>query len=494
MTAQNSNVDKQIIIPYSPLPYQRAIHDDPRRFRTVVAGRRVGKTTFAVNELVKIALQRKLRARYWYVAPYYHQAKTIAWEMLLRYVPEGLWAKKPNETELSLTLITGDKLELKGADNPASLEGTGLGGLVTDEIQAIIKWRTLWQNTLRPMLSDYESPAIFIGRPAGFNHFHTLAKTGDHAGIIEGDWIEDGKLDRDFITYRFETEQNCKEHNGGYIPHEEIEAARRQLSPEAFDQEYRARFTKYTGLVYKEFDRAVHVKELQDFRPVYYLRGLDRGFQNPTAVPIVAVNSDGDWYQTHELYAKGLTNPPLSEALNSLNDTAGLRAGGSERTSSEDCVFELCTMDSSAAGDIQELNDLGHDFIAVKKVSGESNQSYVRWKIQKFADRLRTRGNGLPRYFVHPRCSNTIREFETYAWPEQIDGKAPQENPLKLNDHMMDALADLNAMYMHLYEPEEKKPWEGKPAGTYIRPSPDQAVEDENDWGSSMGTEWNDYD
>jgi hypothetical protein len=478
-------VRKTIVIPYTPLAYQRALHDDPHRFRTVVAGRRVGKTTFAINELTKLAIKRRIRSRYWYVAPYYHQAKTIAWEMLLRYVPEELWAKKPNETELSLSLITGDKLELKGADNPASLEGTGLGALVTDEIQAIPKWRTLWQNTLRPMLSDYESPAIFIGRPAGFNHFHTLAKTGDHQGIIEGDWIEEGSRDPDFITYRFETEQNCREHNGGYIPHEEIEAARRQLTPEAFDQEYRARFTKYTGLVYKDFDRSVHVRELPDFRPVFYLRGLDRGFTNPTAVPIVGVDSDGVWYQTHELYAKGLTNPALSQTLNSLTETAGLVGGDSGRGESwDDCPFELCTMDSANAGDIAELNDLGHDFIPVSKETGESTQNYVRWKIQKFAERLRRQDNGQPRYYVHPRCVNTIREFETYAWPEHVDGKNPAENPLKLNDHMMDALADLNAMYMHAYEPEKRHPWDGKLPGTYIRPSVPE--EEENDWNAPM--------
>lgn len=479
---------KTIVIPYRPLPYQRQLHDDLRRFRIVVAGRRVGKTTFAVNELLKLAIKRKLRARYWYIAPYYHQAKTIAWEMLLKYVPQPLWAKKPNETELSIALVTGDKIELKGADNPGSLEGTALGALIVDEIQLIKHWRTLWQNTLRPMLSDYESPGIFIGRPAGFNHFHTLAKMGDHHGIIEGEPIESVQLDPDFITYRFETEQNCREHHGGYIPHEEIEAARREYInwPEAFDQEYRARFTKYTGLVYKEFDRQIHVTELADFRPVYYLRGLDRGFQNPTAVPIIAVNGDGDWYQTHELYAPGLTNPPLSTALHALTEEAGLRVLGT----SDDCPFELCTMDSANAGDIAELNDLGHDFIPVRKEAGEGQQNYVRWKIQKFAERLRVRTDAGPRYYVHPRCTNTIREFETYAWPEAIEGKAQAENPLKLHDHMMDALADLNAMYMHVYEPIEKKPWDGKLPGTYVPPSPVvKPDDDENDWGQQVSWE-----
>ncbi|HSD98933.1 MAG TPA: terminase family protein [Patescibacteria group bacterium] len=159
---------------------------------------------------------------------------------------------------LSLQLINGSKIVLKGADNPTSLEGTTLGALIIDEISAIDYFTSLWKRILRPMLSDYQSPAIFISKPRGYNHFHNLAKQGGHDNIIEGE-VEGVILDPDFITYRFETEQDCQEHNCGYIKHEEIEAARRQLTEESFSQEYLTRFTKYTGLVHKLFARDIHV-------------------------------------------------------------------------------------------------------------------------------------------------------------------------------------------------------------------------------------------
>lgn len=291
---------QRITIPYVPLPYQRILHDDLHRFRTIVASRRVGKTTFSINELIKLAFKRNLPVPYWYVAPYYHQAKTIAWDMLIRYVPPSLWARKPNETSLTIKLVNGASITLKGADNPLSLEGIALGGLIIDEIAAISRFNKLWEYSLRPMLSDYSSPAIFISKPLGFNHFHDLAKKGDHNEIIEGEGSEKVTLDPNYITYRFETEQNCRQHNGGYINHEEIEDAKKQLTSEAFDQEYRARFVSYSGLVHKSFSRLIHV--IDDFEvPLEWkrIRGWDFGSTHPTATVRIAINNDDNWFIEH---------------------------------------------------------------------------------------------------------------------------------------------------------------------------------------------------
>jgi hypothetical protein len=244
-----------------------------------------------------------------------------------------------------------------------------------------------------------------------------------------------------------------------------------------FQQEYMAQFKKFVGLVYPEFEREIHIRKLKDFHAVYWLRGLDRGYRNPTAVPLIAVNKDGIWYQTHEIYQAGLTNPPLAKIIKQM---CGDRA------------FELSTMDSADASDIVDLNDIGNfDFIGVRKESGEKDKSYVRWKIQKFAERLKVKSNGKPSYFIHPRCENTIMEFEKYAYPEtKEDEEQEKEVPLKLHDHMMDALGDLNAMYYHMYEEVEKPEWADKPAGTYIPPAIVEK-EQESGWTSeSSDTFW----
>ena len=79
---------KPIVIPYTPRELQRHLHTNLARFNVVVCHRRFGKTVFAVNELIKSAVQDigsgKRAPRYAYIAPLFKQAKTVAWDELKR--------------------------------------------------------------------------------------------------------------------------------------------------------------------------------------------------------------------------------------------------------------------------------------------------------------------------------------------------------------------------------------------------------------------------
>ncbi|MGA2911446.1 MAG: terminase family protein [Candidatus Levyibacteriota bacterium] len=411
----------KVIINYTPLPYQQKLHDDQHRFRTIVAGRRAGKTTFSVNELLKLAFSRNLQVPYWYVAPYYHQAKTIAWDLLLKYTPKELWKKKPNENELTLQLINGAKIVLKGADNPLSLEGIALGGLIVDEVAAIPHFQSLWEKTLRPMLSDHQSPAIFISKPRGYNIFHTLAKLGDHNGIIEGE-AEGVVLDEDFITYRYETEQNCKDHNGGYIRHEEIEAARRQLTEDAFSQEYLAMFTKFTGLVHKLFSRETHIIPFfeipKDWRRI---RGWDFGSSHPTASLRIAIDPDDNW----------LVEICYKKAELSIDQHV-------ENIQRQDYGFPNVYGygDPSGAQWIREFKNKGINIEAARKDANTSGTNWLQLGIDQINQKLQPREghtvilpNGkvienAPTFFILRTAENQllIEELETLSYKEATDG------------------------------------------------------------------------
>jgi hypothetical protein len=62
------------------------------------------------------------------------------------------WAGKPNETDLSIELISGGTISLRGADNYDSLRGDGLDFLVLDEF-ALMAGQA-WTEVLRPALAD----------------------------------------------------------------------------------------------------------------------------------------------------------------------------------------------------------------------------------------------------------------------------------------------------------------------------------------------------
>ena len=85
-------------------PSQGKVFRCPERFRVLVAGRRFGKTFLALTELVRAAWGPGRKA--WYVAPTYRQAKRVAWKAL-KQMTKLYWARQPNETDLTIELITG---------------------------------------------------------------------------------------------------------------------------------------------------------------------------------------------------------------------------------------------------------------------------------------------------------------------------------------------------------------------------------------------------
>jgi hypothetical protein len=153
----------------------------PARWTVVVAHRRAGKTVAALQRLVAAALEpTKPHARFAFVAPFRHQAKSVAWDYLKRFL-SGIPGTAFNEAELRADLPTGARISLYGADNPDALRGQYLDGVVLDEY-AQIDPRT-WDEVVRPLLADRKGWAIWIGTPQGPNAFARL-----YDGATGPDW------------------------------------------------------------------------------------------------------------------------------------------------------------------------------------------------------------------------------------------------------------------------------------------------------------------
>jgi hypothetical protein len=217
---------------------QWEVFNDPSRFRVVVAGRRFGKTYLSCAELARAGMSQK-NAVCWYIAPTYRMAKEIAWDALKATIPRAHLAKSPNETELSVRLINGSKIALKGADNPDSLRGLGLNFVVPDEFAMLDK--TLWEMVLEPALSDRRGRALFVGTPMGYNWAYDTYLKG--IGEPQPGWK----------SWQFTTLQ------GGNVAPDEIEAKRSSMDPRSFRQEFEASFETLHGRVYDNFDRLLNV-------------------------------------------------------------------------------------------------------------------------------------------------------------------------------------------------------------------------------------------
>ena len=160
---------------------QRQIADADARFRVAVCGRRFGKTHLAIRELAKFA--RFPDKRVVYAAPSYRMAKQIVWKKLKRKLTSLNWVRKVNETELTLELINGSEINLRGLENYDSIRGIGIDFLVIDEVADVDA--EAWYEVLRPTLSDTQGHALFLGTPKGYNWFKDLY---DNAKTKKG-WV-----------------------------------------------------------------------------------------------------------------------------------------------------------------------------------------------------------------------------------------------------------------------------------------------------------------
>ena len=208
---------------YLPRRHQGEVHRALKRFNVLVCHRRFGKTVLCVNELIDRALRLASagvsKPRLAYIAPFYRQAKAVAWDYLKAYtvaVPH----RRVREAELRVDLPGGARITLYGADNPDSLRGLYLDWVVLDEYAQMRPG--LWGEVIRPALADREGGAIFIGTPKGRNQFWEVYTSAER----DPDWHA--------ALYRAS--------ETGIIPTVELEAARRQMTPEQFAQEFECSF------------------------------------------------------------------------------------------------------------------------------------------------------------------------------------------------------------------------------------------------------------
>lgn len=195
-------------------------HMRRERFACIVAHRRAGKTVAAVNDLIDAALRcAKPEPRFAYLAPYFAQAKDVAWNYLKRYTAP-IPGASANESELRVDLPNGARVRLYGADNYDRLRGVYFDGVVLDEFADMDP--RAWTEVVRPALSDRQGWAAFIGTPKGRNAFWEMY---DRATASD-----------DWYTLRLRASAT------GIIPAPELEALKAELSDDEYMREFETSF------------------------------------------------------------------------------------------------------------------------------------------------------------------------------------------------------------------------------------------------------------
>jgi hypothetical protein len=346
---------------------QATIANDSRRFRTAICGRRFGKSHLAMRELSRFAATPDSLVLY--CAPSYRMAKNILWRPLKKKLLSLNWVAKINESELSIELVNGSIIQLRGTENYDSLRGTGNTFIVLDEAADMNP--EVWYEVLRPTLSDTGGSALFLGTPKGMNWLKDIY---DMARVEPEAWA----------SFQYSTLE------GGNVPAAEVESARRDLDEKTFRQEYMATFESYAGLIYYGFGEH-NIGPTPDIEAKdTLLVGLDFNVQPLCAV--VATRKDNHLYVHDEICIDGASTHDLIEEVG--RRWPGHRvevmpdASGAQRRTSSTTTDHIILRNAQWRVNVGRINPAVVDRIAAVNSRLKSTNGQVHVTINKNCKRL----------------------------------------------------------------------------------------------------------
>jgi phage terminase large subunit len=241
-------------------------HKRSQRWAILVCHRRAGKTVASINDLIRRAIKEgKPDGRYFYLCPLYSQAKSVAWDYLLRFSGPAL--RKANQSELWVELVNGAKIRLFGADSPDSLRGNYCDGIVLDEY-ADMKPR-VWGEIIRPALADRGGWATFIGTPKGHNGFWEIYNEAQKSP----EWYS----------------KTLRADQSGLLPQAELEDAQRMMSMNQYEAEFLCSFeAAIMGAYYgQEMRRLTDLERITkvEYDPMFKVStAWDLGYTDSTSI------------------------------------------------------------------------------------------------------------------------------------------------------------------------------------------------------------------
>ena len=347
---------------------QMEIFTSPKRFKIASCGRRFGKSYLAAWVLIIKALQSTSKDVF-YVAPTFQQAKDILWSILKTIGKDVI--KAAHENTATLTLINDRKIYLKGSDRPDTLRGVGLAYVVMDEYASMKQ--EVWEMILRPTLADIKGGALFIGTPAGKNHFYQL-------------WLDAQKkeYEEQWEAFQFNSTDNP------FLDPLEIEAARSTMSTQAFRQEFEATFETFSGGIFKEeWLQYVDDDEFDDkkakaqgnfvisvdpagFEKAQKDRGLKSSKLDETAISVVKISQD-EWLVKDILHGRWGIKETATKILDAAEDVQATTVG-IESGALKNAIMPYIEDEMRMRGRWVNITDVTH--------GGKRKQDRIVWALQ----------------------------------------------------------------------------------------------------------------
>ena len=225
--------------------------------------------------------------------------------------------------------------------------------------------------------------------------------------FIRSDYIQNGRLD--IGTWHFVLDDNP------VLSEAYKNEVKNSHSGVFYDRYVLGKWVLAEGTVYDEFQDTEHIVEPFDIPESWQrIRAVDYGYTNPFVCLWGAVDEDGRLYIYDEYYQSQRLIKEHAEEIKK-------RPGN----------FSITVADHDAQDNAEMRSHGIYTTRATKAVSTG---------IQKVKARLKSHSDGRPRLKVFRNCQNLIREFTTYRWNESKENREEKEEPMKVDDHAMDAL------------------------------------------------------
>jgi phage terminase large subunit-like protein len=439
------------LLAYEPHPKQKAFHESRQQVKAFLGGNRSGKTTAGIlDDLIQAvdedALPDHLKPYKRWQPPFHCRIivpdftstlEGVIFQKLREWSPRGqlvgdAFDKAYDKTKRKLKLKNGSSFDfLTFEQDLDKFGGAALHRVHYDEEPPYDIRR---ESMMR--LIDYGGDELFTMTP-----LHGMSWMYDH---IWEPWTKKELKEATLILVDMD--------DNPYLDERTKQRALEGLTREERQARKSGRFVHFAGMIYDEFSRNEHViPEISEVPPtsrVYV--GIDPGVRHMAGVVWTYLNPEDTMVVFDELALQGHTVKQVAEAIKLIHQKWGQRT---EKGHIIPLQPDWSVIDPSARNivhqtgrsDQMEFTDNG-----IITILGQNSKTAG---INRVKERLQAH-----RLLVCANCQVTIDQFRKYRWatPTRSEND-PKEEPVKKDDHLLDALRYVVASRPYTNPRDEKE-------------------------------------
>lgn len=369
--------------------HQRTALESTKRFIAMITGIQGGKTTTGCFWIME-GVSRFPGDDFLIAAPTY---KVLQQSTLRKFFELFLELRKFYKSQDQVIVLpNGSNIYIRSTEDPDALEGMTLRRAWLDE-GGQMKERA-WINT-QGRTSILQGQVLITTTPYFLNWLYM---------DFYKKWQ---KNEPDYQVIQYQSSDNP------WFPHIEQERAKQQMKVEDYERRYLGVFRQLRGLVYSWFEPRHIIEAVPlDEKIFEIMAGIDWGYSRPTACIWIAFAKSGNIYIIDEYYRKELA---LSQNIANIK----------KQNATHKATYMFGDPEDPEA--MVESNRAGLRVVPANKAVTEGIEAVRKYGVQG-------------KIFVLRQCSNTIDEFQTYHYPEPQEDKFVKDEPVRTNNHALDAL------------------------------------------------------